>query len=142
MLRSVVLSVDDRPAPIVLVDSRFPPFQDMRLGVGTIRVRATATVSAANVGRHSVSYSNTHRSGQSVYLINALVPADSRIHIAGQRRDRAQHGLTLDYDVTASARSAGTHWLFAALAMAAVLGVTRWPRTSAVVAHRSASCAR
>jgi hypothetical protein len=130
MLRSVVLSVDDRPAPIGLIESHFPPVQDMRLGVGTIRVRATAKMAAAGVGRHSVSYSNTHRSERSVYLVNALVPADSRIRIAGQRRDSAQHGLRLDYQVMASAPSARAYWLFAALAMAAVLSATRWPRTS------------
>ena len=97
VLGSVVLSVDGRPAPITLVEIRVPPFRDMNLGVGTIRVRATASVSAAAAGRHQISYFNMHRSESSVYLVNALVPTDGRIQIAGQRRDRSQHGLTLDY---------------------------------------------
>jgi len=130
LLRSVVLSVDGRPVPITLVEIRLPPFRDMSLGIGTIRVRATANVSATGAGRHHVSYFNTHRSESSVYLVNALVPADPRIQIAGQRRDSAQHGLTLDYTVRADAPWARTCSLLAGLAMAGVLGVMRWPRTN------------
>ncbi len=131
LLRSVVLSVDGRPVPVTLVEIRFPPLRDMNLGVGTIRVRATAKLSATGAGRHQVSYVNTHRPDSSVYLANALVPADPRIQIAGQRRDSAQHGLTLDYTVRSDAPWARTCSLLAGLAMAGVLGVTRWPRTKA-----------
>jgi nickel/cobalt transporter (NicO) family protein len=131
MLRSVGLSVDGRPVPVTLIEIRFPPFREMSLGVGTIQVRATANVSAAGGGRHQISYLNTHRSERSVYLVNALVPADPRIQIADQQRDRAQHGLTLDYTVRATAPWARTWSLLAALAMAGVLGMTRRPRRNA-----------
>ena len=128
MLRSVVLSVDGRPVPITLDEVHFPAFHEMSLGVGIIRVRATAKVPAAGAGRHHVSYVNTHRSESSVYLVNALVPSDPRIQIAAQRRDSAQHGLMLDYDVMADASWARTCVLLAGLAMAGVLGMTRRPR--------------
>jgi nickel/cobalt transporter (NicO) family protein len=131
MLRSVVLSVDDRPVPITFGEIRVPPFREMSLGVGTIRVRATADVSAAGTGRHQLSYANRHRSESSVYLVNALVPADPRVQLAGQRRDRAQHELTLDYTVAADAAWARTCSVVAALAMAGVLIVTRRPRIGA-----------
>ena len=131
MLRSVVLSVDGRPAPVTLIEIRFPPFREMGLGVGTIQVRATANLSATGAGRHQISYLNTHRSEGSVYLVNALVPADPRVQIAGQQRDPAQHRLTLDYTVRADASWARTGSLLAALAMAGVLGITRRPRTNA-----------
>ena len=130
LLRSLALSVDGRPVPITLVDIRFPQFHDMSLGVGTIRMRATANVSAAAAGRHRLSYFNTHHSEASAYLVNALVPADPRIQIAGQRRDRAQHELTLDYNVMADTSWARTSSLIMGLAMVGVLGVTRWPRTN------------
>jgi hypothetical protein len=131
MLRSVALSVDGRPVPITLIEIRVPPVRDMRLGIGAVQVRATANVPAAiSAGPHRLSYFNTHRSDTSVYLVNALVPADPRIHIAGQQRDRAQHGLTLDYTV-AAAPSAQTWSLVAALVIAGGLGVTRRPRTNA-----------
>ena len=130
VLGSVALSVDGRPAPITLVEIRVPPFRDMNLGVGTIRVRATANVSATAAGRHQISYFNTHRSESSVYLVNVLIPADARIQIAGQRRDRAQHGLTFDYTVRADAAWARTCSLLAGLAMAGVLVLTRRPWTN------------
>jgi nickel/cobalt transporter (NicO) family protein len=131
VLRSVVLSVDGQPVPITLIGIRVPQFRDMSLGVGTIQVRATANISTTGAGRHHVSYVNTHWSASSVYLVNALVPADPRVQIAGQQRDRAQHGLTLDYTVEADALWARTWSLLAALAMAGVLGVTRRSRTNA-----------
>src|ERR1035438_3868126 len=101
MLGSVVLSVDGKHVPVTLVESSFPPFRDMSLGVGTIRLRATAKVPAAGAGRHQVSFLNTHRSESSVYLVNALVPANPRIQLADPRRDHAQRSLTLDYIVIA-----------------------------------------
>jgi hypothetical protein len=118
MLRSVALSVDGLPAPVVLVETRFPPLRDMSLGVGTIQLRATAKVPAAGTGRHQISYLNTHRPESSVYLVNALVPANPRIQIADQRRDRAQHGLTLNYTVTSDATPGRTFALLAGLFLA------------------------
>jgi hypothetical protein len=129
VLGSVVLSADGRATPVTLVDFRFPRFGDMSRGVGTIQLRATAELSASGAGRHQVSFVNTHRPERSVYLVNALVPTDPRIHIGGQQRDRAQHGLTLDYTVAGGAPWARTWSLLAALGMAGVLGMTRRPRT-------------
>jgi hypothetical protein len=118
MLRSVVLTVDGRTVPIALVETRYPQFRDMSLGVGTIRLRATAKVPAAGAGHHRISFLNTHRSERSVYLVNALVPANPLIQLAEQQRDRAQHRLTLDYTVAADAPSARTFALLAGLVLA------------------------
>jgi hypothetical protein len=118
MLRSVVLSVDGSFSPITLVDARFPPFRDMSLGIGTIRLRATAKVRAAGAGRHRVSFLNKHRPESSVYLVNALVPGNPRVQLGDPQRDIAQHGLTLDYTVMARTPSVWTFALLAGLAMA------------------------
>jgi hypothetical protein len=128
MLRSVVLSIDNLPAPIRLVEISVPPLEDMNQGVGTIRVRATADVSAAGSLRHRLTYVNLHRPESSVYLVNALVPTDPRLQLGNQRRDSAQHGLTLDYSISADASWARTWSLLTGLAMAVVLGATRRPR--------------
>ena len=125
MLGSVVLKVDGRPVPVTLAEVSFPQLRDMRLGVGTIRLRATAKVPAATAGRHQVSFLNTHRTESSVYLVNALVPANPRIQLAEQRRDRAQLGLTLDYTVITDASSARTPVLLTGLVMAACLLLRR-----------------
>ena len=131
VLRSVLLSVDGQPASITLTEIRYPQFREMSLGAGTIQMRATANVSATGAGRHQLSYFNTHRPEWSVYLVNALVPTDPRIRIAGQQRDRAQHGLTLDYTVRGRAPWARTWSLLTLLAMAGALSITRWPRAGA-----------
>jgi hypothetical protein len=72
-----------------------------------------------------------------VYLVNALVPPNPRIGIADQRRDRAQHGLTLDYSVTPSPALAWNFMLLAGLAVAGRLvlrGRGRLPRFGILVA--------
>jgi len=121
MLRSVVLKVDGWPAPITLVETSFPQFRDMSLGVGTIRLRATARIPAAAAGRHQVSFLNMHRPESSVYLVNALVPANPRLQFGDQRRDIAQHGLTMEYRVIADAPSDRTLALLVGLALAGCL---------------------
>jgi hypothetical protein len=125
MLGAVVLAVDGRTASLGLIDSRFPEARDMTAGVGTIRLRATANLQAGASGRHQLAYVNNHRPDISVYLVNALVPADPRIQIAGQRRDAAQHRLTIEYDVTTHSAWARTSWLLAGLAAVGLLAVTR-----------------
>jgi hypothetical protein len=125
MLSSVVLKVDGRPVPIKLVETSFPQFREMSLGVGTIRLRATAKIPAASAGRHQVSFLNTHRTESSVYLVNALVPANPRIQLGDQRRDRAQLGLRLDYTIASDASSARTLMLLTAVMMAACLFLRR-----------------
>jgi hypothetical protein len=74
-----------------------------------------------------VSFTNTHRTESSVYLVNALVPSNPRIQLADQRRDRAQLNLTLDYTVTPDAASSSTLILLTGLAMAACFFL-RWRR--------------
>jgi hypothetical protein len=120
VLRSVVLKVDGYAVPVTLAGSSFPQFRDMRLGVGTIRLRATAKVPSAGAGRHQVSFFNTHRLESSVYLVNALVPENPRIQLGDPRRDAGQHGLTLDYTVIAEtpSRLDRSFALLAGLAMA------------------------
>ena len=110
VLHSVVLSVDGRATPITLIEARFPQFREMSLGVGTIRLRASARVPAAATGHHQISFRNTHRLEESVYLVNALVPANPRVQLGDPRRDSAQQGLRLDYTVAADPPPA---WFFA-----------------------------
>jgi hypothetical protein len=117
MLQAVALSVDGQPVPIALVETSYPPLPDMTQGVGTIRLRATAPVSAVGSGRHQLSYSNTHRPEHSVYLVNALVPADPRIQIGRQQRDRLQHDVTVTYDV---AGASWPRWLSVCAGMAMI----------------------
>ena len=128
ILSAVVLSVDGRAVPVTFVDSRFPDARDMTAGVGTIRLRAASKIPPASAGRHQLAYVNDYRPDMSVYLVNALVPADPHIRITDQRRDPAQHRLRLDYDVTTHSASFRTSWLLAGLATVGLLTLTRRSR--------------
>lgn len=128
IVSALVLSVDGRAVPVTFVDGRFPDVRDMTAGIGTIRLRATSKMQPASSGRHQLAYVNDHRPEMSVYLVNALVPADPRIRITDQRRDPSQHRLTLDYDVTTRSAWTRTSWLLAALTAVGLLAVARRPR--------------
>ena len=128
MLSAVALSIDGRAVPVTFVDGRFPDVRDMTAGAGTIRLRATSKMPPASAGRHRLAFVNDHRPEMSVYLVNALVPADPRIRITVQRRDPTQHRFTLDYDVTTRSAWARTSWLLVALAAVGFLAVARRSR--------------
>jgi hypothetical protein len=120
VIDAIRLSVDTRPLSITLVSRTFPDQQAMRLGLGTIRLRATAPASAGT-GRHALVYLNTHVAASSVYLVNALLPSDERIQISAQERDVDQRGVTVDYRVAMSEGWVRGGWLMTAVAMLGVL---------------------
>jgi hypothetical protein len=124
MLDSVVLTADGRRAAVTLVDDQFPELTDMSAGTGTIRLRAAATTTTNTSGRHTIKYVNNHHPDTSVYLANALVPADRQITIAGQRRDPLQQTLTLEYAVAYGRRSRALA-LVAGLALVGIVGMAR-----------------
>ena len=130
VVRLTALQFDGRPAPLVLVGSEYPSLDDMRAGVGTIRLIARATLAATSRGGHSLTYANVHQPEMSAYLINALAPPPG-IHITRQQRDAWQRQLTLEYVVDSSS---GRGWRIAgglggATLMMCALG---WFRRSSV----------
>ena len=125
VLRAVLLSVDNRPARFTLESARFPAFEDMRLGLGTIHVRAGADIPSATSGNHRLFYRNEYQPAGSVYLVNALVPADRAIQVGGQLRDVLQHSVDIEYRVARDARVAGAGWVLVCVAMIGLLTLRR-----------------
>ncbi|HWW84651.1 MAG TPA: hypothetical protein VNZ26_13675 [Vicinamibacterales bacterium] len=130
VVRSIVLSVDGRPLSVTSLEIAVPQFAQMSLGLGTIRIRASAHDVPVSWGHHRLAFVNTHKPESSVYLVNVLMPLDGRIEIGGEWRDPAQHGLTFDYSIMPVRSWSMAGSLFAGLLMAGLLGVTRWPRGS------------
>src|SRR5581483_7871639 len=95
------LDVDGRARPLTLTAREFPERAAMRDGIGTIRLRATAASASAG-GAHEIVFRNRHRPDISVYLANALAPAQPSIAIGGQRRDFLQRELRIEYQDTTS----------------------------------------
>jgi len=96
---SLTLSVDGKSYALALDSYSFPQLADMRNGEGIIRMRATATIPRSSVGPHRLAFANTYRSDIGVYLINALMPTDSRIRITNQSRDTLQNEFKMEYKI-------------------------------------------
>jgi len=101
ILNDVVLEIDGQHEQFELVRSQFPSFEEMRAGIGAIRIEAQA-VWRSSPGRHWLFYQNNHKPDLGAYLVNPLVPASREIEITQQRRDPAQRELRLDFEVRSS----------------------------------------
>jgi hypothetical protein len=118
VLNSVTLLADGKPVPLALTEAHFPELREMNQGTGVIHLRAAGRMPAAGAGRHQVSFRNNYRPESSVYLVNALVPANPRIQIADQQRDHAQHSLLMSYTVASRTPPLRSFALIAGLALA------------------------
>jgi hypothetical protein len=102
VLKDLRLGLDEKVVALRLVDSAFPAVQEIRRGVGTIRIKATAPISPLATGGHALSLTNAHLPAMSVYLVNALVPKNAAIAITKQTRDEHQREYRLEFQVSAS----------------------------------------
>lgn len=124
VVEAVTLSVDGRRVPIRIDGHEFPDAAAMAAGVGTIRIRGSATLTTG-VGRHHLAYSNGHLPQLSVYLVNALVPSDPRVAIGVPRRDYVQRALEVDFNVEGDAAWAKAAWVAIALCLTVALAWRR-----------------
>ena len=125
VLSALTATLDAAPLPLRLTRVEVPPVGELRDGVGAIRIEATADAVAA-AGRHHLMIHNTHRPQESVYLANALIPAEDDIRIARQDRDARQQLYRLEYEVATPRSSAAVGWVLAAAAVLALQA--RWRR--------------
>jgi len=99
LLRELVLEVDGHPRALRLSGSWFPRPEDMRAGLGSIRLTAMAKFLELRPGEHQLFLQNHHLTNQSVYLVNALAPASRRVNIVSQRRDPRQTEVRIQFSV-------------------------------------------
>ena len=99
-VRDIILELDGRPKLLAVERTRFPSFEEMRAGTGTVRIEARAAISVLSPGRHTLRYQNSDRPDGSVYLVNALVPSSPKIEITDQHRDPLQRKMRLSFNVT------------------------------------------
>lgn len=104
MLKDLRVGIDGKPLPLTLSASSFPTVQEMKEGLGTIRVRALARIDPPRPGSHTLTLANSHLRKISVYLVNALVPEDPSIQINQQKRDKRQRDYRLTFTVNAVSR--------------------------------------
>jgi len=90
--REVELRVDGVPAPLSLIESKFPTLEAMREGLGTIRM----TFRTARSG-HDLRFENRHLPQVSVYLVNCLAAPAEGLVVRRQERDEAQRSIRFEY---------------------------------------------
>jgi hypothetical protein len=120
VLSDVAVALDGHPLGVTLERVEVPTSGEMRDGVGTIRLRATALVAISGPGRRRLEFRNNHRPDIGAYLANALKPDDRTIHVERQTRDPRQRVIQIDYRVDPGPMIRAT-WLLGGLAVLAFL---------------------
>lgn len=124
VLGDLALSVDGirlRPK-LISVDS--PQVQQMKDGLGEIRVEFTADLPRGGTKR-TLIFENHHESRSAAYLMNCLVPRDRDIRIVAQHRNEQQSFYQVDYvQVDASFLSPGDEWWRSVHRWTSALGFT------------------
>jgi hypothetical protein len=129
--REVDLQVDGAPAPLSLIESKFPALEATREGLGTIAIKLRTARSG-----HELRFENRHLPQFSVYLVNCLAaPADGLV-VSRQQRDEAQRSIALAYAFDAPAAGPRTAWATLAPLWPAVIGMLLAVRM-AVLLYRS-----
>jgi len=131
VLSDVAVALDGHPLGVTLERVEVPTSGEMRDGVGTIRLRATAPVAISGPGRRRLDFRNNHRPDIGAYLANALKPDDRTIHVERQTRDPRQRDIQIDYRVDPGPMLRAA-WLLGGLAVLAFLvgrGRLRTPPT-------------
>jgi hypothetical protein len=99
VLADVVLELDGRRIALTLNHVEAPPIEEMRHGLGAIQLRASGEVEPRMSFRRELHFQNNHHAASSVYLFNALVPADPGISVVAQTRDATQRDARIEYSV-------------------------------------------
>src|SRR5882724_6320724 len=96
VLGDLLLTVDGNSLRPKLVSVNFPETQEMKEGLGEIRIEFTVDLVSGGPERRIV-FENHHQNEISVYLANCLVPRDPNIRNLAQNRNERQSFYQLDY---------------------------------------------
>lgn len=96
VLHDLSLTVDGHPLTPRLLTIRFPGIDEMKEGLGSIRIEFQADLPRRGGGRRLV-IENRHQRKIGAYLVNCLVPRDPRIRVLAQSRNYSQSFYQLDY---------------------------------------------
>jgi len=102
VLKDMRVGLDEKVLALSVVDTSFPTLEDVKKGMGVIRIKATAPVIPLSVGKHTLYLTNAHLPAISVYLVNALAPKDPVIKVTKQTRDEMQKNYRLEFRVSSS----------------------------------------
>jgi hypothetical protein len=123
VLADFVVTLDRRAVVMNLVRAEVPSSDEMRDGLGTIRLTAVGEVPSVIAGRRQLFLRNAHEPHQlmtSVYLANAMIANDEGVAVVRQSRDPRQQELRVDYEI---ALGWSGQFLWLAFGVAALTGL-------------------
>ncbi|MDX2042833.1 MAG: hypothetical protein SF097_16560 [Acidobacteriota bacterium] len=100
VLQDIALTLNGLDTPLTLSKTQFPAKQEMREGLGTIRLTFVAASTFDAAGYQQLHFRNSHQPELGAYLVNALVPETSEIKISEQARDPLQREVRLSFQIT------------------------------------------
>jgi len=110
VLREIDCALNGVNAPLTLTGLQFPTKQEMREGVGTIRLSYVAGTTLGAADDQQLYFRNNHLPELGAYLVNALVPTVSEIKISGQERDPFQREMRLSFHIAPKGISLPQSW--------------------------------
>ena len=109
VLNDLTITVDGKSVRPQLISSSFPEASQLRDGLGEIHIDYALDLPDGGQNR-SLIVENHHQNNTSVYLMNVLVPGDSRIHLLEQKRNQKQSLYELDYQQLESDTAPLSSW--------------------------------
>lgn len=114
--RGLSLSLDDVALPLRLIDASCPPVEAMTRGLGTIVLTLEASPPGGlHTGR--LRLINQPTATNSVYLVNALVPHASTLHVGPQLRNADQSSYEVALTVDTASTATGFQYPLSIVAM-------------------------
>jgi hypothetical protein len=104
--REVELRVDGVPAPLSLIESKFPTIEAMQEGLGTIQIKLRAARSG-----HELRFENRHLPQVSAYLVNCLSAPSDGLLVSRQERDEAQRSIEFEYSFGGAVPGPQAPWI-------------------------------
>jgi hypothetical protein len=108
VLKDLSVKIDNQPLALHLVFASFPAPEQMRQGMGEIRLNLAADLPPGS-GNRRLIFENHHQGNIAVYLVNCLVPRNQAIRITAQSRNENQSFYQLDY-VQGAVSSGSASW--------------------------------
>ncbi len=110
VLQDLQLAINNVNTSLSLTNVQFPTRQEMREGLGTIRLTFETTTQLGAAAQQQIHFRNNHLPELGVYLVNALVPTANEIKISRQERDPLQRELRLNFHIVAAETRAPLRW--------------------------------
>jgi len=98
LIADLRLALDGKPLALRLATVETPPLDDLREGLGAIRINLEAA-GVSLPGSHVLVLENLHQPRISAYLANGLRARDPAIHITAQSRNENQSCFEMNYTV-------------------------------------------